>query len=142
MFNNFDNTLESILSPDIGKLILRFSVGVLILLHGIHKLFIGGVEGVRHLVVQSGFPEFFTYGIYIGEVIAPLLLILGIYARLSAFLISFTMAFAIFLAHSSQVFSLHSKTGGSLIELQLLFLFSALSITFIGGGKYSLKYQG
>jgi len=141
MLSDIENKLLSILSDDIGKFILRVFLGILMLLHGVHKIF-GGIDGIKYLVNSSGLPEFVAYGVYIGEVIAPIFLILGLYSRLSAFTIASTMGFAIFLAHSNSMFALSNKTGGLLIELPFLFLISSIAIVFIGGGKYSLSYKG
>jgi len=141
MLSDIENKLLSILSDDIGKFILRVFLGILMLLHGIHKIF-GGIDGIKYLVNSSGLPEFVSYGVYIGEVVAPIFLILGLYSRLSAFAIASTMSFAIFLAHSNSIFVLSNKTGGLLIELPFLFLISSIAIVFIGGGKYSLSYKG
>jgi len=140
MLGEIENKLLSILSEDIGKLILRIFVGTLMLLHGIHKLY-GGIDGIKHLINSSGIPEIVAYGIYVGEVIAPIFLILGLYSRLSAFMIALSMGFAIFLAHGSSIFVLSHKSGGLLIELPLIYLISSITIVFIGGGKYSLRYR-
>ena len=70
-----------------GKLILRIVLGVTILLHGIHKL-MGGVDWLDGMLVNEGLPTFFKYGVYVGEVIAPLLLIAGWYSRIGAWLIA------------------------------------------------------
>jgi len=141
MLSDIENRLLSILSDDVGKFILRVFLGILMLLHGIHKIF-GGIDGIKYLVNSSGLPELVAYGVYIGEVVAPIFLILGLYSRLSAFTIALTMGFAIFLAHSNSIFVLSNKTGGLLIELPFLFLISSIAIVFIGGGKYSLSYKG
>jgi len=46
--------------PDIAKLLLRLSVGILMLFHGIHKM-IHGIGGIKSLTVNAGLPEFFAY---------------------------------------------------------------------------------
>ena len=69
-------------SNDIAKLLLRLSVGLLMLFHGVEKI-INGINGVKHLTRSAGFPEFFAYGVYIGEVIVPIFIILGIVCLLS-----------------------------------------------------------
>jgi len=130
-------SIERSLSPDLGLLILRVAVGGLMLLHGIHKA-IHGVGFMKGMFASKGFPEFIAYGVYLGEIIAPVLLIFGIFSRTSALLIAGTMAVAIYMAHSGDIFSL-TKNGGSAIELQLLFLLGSLTIVFTGGGKFSLK---
>ena len=134
-----ENKLEEKLSGDIGKLILRISIAALMLFHGIHKA-LGDINGIKFLVDRAGLPEFVAYGVYVGEIVIPILLIVGLFTRLSAFVFVVNMIFAILLAHSADLFTL-GKTGGPVIELPLLYLLGALSIFFIGAGKYSLDYK-
>lgn len=131
-----ENKLESVLNEDIGKLILRFSIAALMLFHGFSKLF-NGIDGIKFLVTNAGLPEFVAYGVYMGEVVFPILIILGLFTRISSLFFALTMIFAIFLAHSSELFVLE-ETGGLLIELPLIYLLASISIMFIGAGKYSL----
>lgn len=70
-------------NTDLGILILRLSVGILMLLHGIAKLS-HGAEGIEQMLAASGLPSFIAYGVYVGEVIAPLLIILGLGTRAAA----------------------------------------------------------
>ena len=131
----FENKLESVLNEDIGKLILRLSVAGLMLFHGFFKLF-NGIDGIKFLVTNAGLPEFVAYGVYLGEIVFPILIILGLFTRISSLFFALTMVFAIFLAHGSEIFAL-GKTGGPVIELALLYLLASISIMFIGAGKYS-----
>lgn len=131
-----ENKLESILNEDIGKLILRFSIASLMLFHGFSKLF-NGIDGIKFLVTKAGLPEVIAYGVYFGEIVFPILIILGLFTRISSLFFALTMVFAIFLAHSNELFNL-SETGGLAIESALIFLLGAVSIMFIGAGKYSL----
>lgn len=131
----FENNLE-ILDENTGKLILRVSVAFLMLFHGYAKI-VNGIEGIKLLTTKAGLPEFFAYGVYLGEVFFPILIILGLFTRLSSLFLAITMIFAIFLAHSEDIFTL-SKTGAPAIELALFYLLSSISIMFLGAGKYSL----
>lgn len=118
-------------NDDVAKLFLRLSVGVLMLLHGVFGKIIPGIDW---MVAQLGF---FAYGVYIGEVVAPILLILGIFPRISALLIAFTMIVAAFVATGGQIFAL-DDFGGWVIELHWLYFAASLMIAMIGGGRYSL----
>ncbi|MEA3371362.1 MAG: DoxX family protein [Campylobacterota bacterium] len=124
-------------SNDIGKLILRVSVGVLILFHGMNKI-IYGVGGVKHLLSNAGFPEFLAYGVYVGEVIVPIFLILGLYARVASLVLAFNMFVAIILAHGGAMFSL-SKHGGLVIELPLFYLIASIVVFILGSGRYAVN---
>jgi len=125
------------MANDIGRLILRLVLGISVLLHGIAKL-MGGIGGIYGMVSNTGLPGFFAYGVYIGEVLAPLLVILGFYSRIGAWLIVINMLFAIGLVHMGQLFSLNGQ-GGWAIELQAMFLFSAVTVALIGPGRFALN---
>ncbi len=129
----------SSLSPDVGKLILRLTVGVLMLFHGVAKIInpesLGFISG---LLTANGLPEFLVYAVFIGEIIAPLMLIVGYQARIGGLLIVINMLFALFLAHTGEFFSL-TEHGGYAIELQLFYLLSALAVVFLGSGKLAVK---
>jgi putative oxidoreductase len=121
---------------DIGKLVLRLSVGILLLMHGLFKL-MHGIAGISALVQANGWPVWIAYGVFIGEIIAPALLILGLLTRASAVVIVLNMLMAVYLAHSHQLFHL-TKSGGWLLELQGLYLFGALAIALLGAGRFSV----
>ncbi len=133
---SIENKLGNCLNEDIGKLILRLTVACLMLFHGVHKAF-NGIDGIKFLVDRGGLPEFIAYGVYFGEIVVPILLIVGLFTRISALVFVINMVAAILLAHGSDLFSL-GKTGGLVIELALFYLLAALAIMFIGAGKYSL----
>ncbi|MFC5867769.1 DoxX family protein [Aquincola agrisoli] len=123
-------------SDDIGKLVLRLAVGVLMLLHGIFKIG-SGVGGIAGMLQGAGLPAFLAYGVYVGEVLAPLLLIIGAWTRLAAVVIAVNMVVAIALAHASQLMSL-TPQGGWALELQGLYLFGAIAIALLGAGGLSV----
>jgi putative oxidoreductase len=125
------------MADDAGKLILRLTLGILILLHGIAKIS-GGVSGVEKMLAGAGLPSVLAFGVYVGEVLAPLLVILGFYARFGAAIIVVNMLFAIFLAHRADLF-LMTRTGGWALELQGFFLFTALALAFMGPGRFGIN---
>jgi putative oxidoreductase len=125
------------MADDAGKLLLRLTLGVLFLLHGIAKI-TGGIGGIEKMVVGAGLPGFFAYGVFIGEVLAPILLILGFYSRISAVIIAINMVVAIALAHAKDLFAIGPQ-GGWAIELQGMFLFTAVAIALIGPGRFSIN---
>ena len=134
---NLSKRIEPLLNPNIGLLLLRVSLGGLFLLHGINKLQ-NGVEGMKGMMSANGLPALMAYGVYVGEVLAPILIIVGIATRPAALTIAFTMVIAIYVAHSGDVFEL-GKHGGSKIELPLLYLFGSLALVFTGSGKIGLR---
>lgn len=124
-------------TEDIGKLVLRLTLGILLILHGVAKIF-GDIGWLTGMLQKIGLPGFFAYGVFIGEVLAPLLVILGFYARIGALIIAVNMLVAIWLVHMNELFTI-GKTGGWALELQGFFLFVALSVALIGPGRFSVK---
>lgn len=126
-------------SDALGKLTLRFTVGVLMLFHGVHKVLNpGSIDFIGKQLVSINFPQALAYGVYVGEVIAALMIILGIFSRLGGLLVFGTMIFAIVLAHSSQLFTL-TDHGGYGLELQIFFLLTGLAVFFLGSGRFAVK---
>ena len=122
---------------DVGKLVSRLVLGILILLHGIAKIR-HGITPIEGMVTGMGMPAVFAYGAYVGEVLGPLLLIAGFYARIGAALIAVNMLFAFALAHAAQLTSLNEQ-GGWALELQGMFLFTAIALALMGPGRISVN---
>ena len=127
---------------DAGKLILRLTVAVLLLFHGVNKLrhgvgFIVSVLQAHHL------PAFIAYGVFIGEVVAPILLIIGFLTRPAALIVVFNLAMALYLVIGSHVLVLDRQTGAPGGELNLIYIGAALSIALLGSGRFAVsKGQG
>lgn len=122
---------------DLGKLILRVALGGLMLFHGIAKL-AGGIEFISDVVVKAGLPSFVAYGVYLGEVVAPALVIAGGYSRVGAAVIAINMLFAIGLVHAAEIFAI-GPSGGWALELQGMFLFTAIAVALLGPGRFSVN---
>ncbi len=122
-----------------GKLVLRLTLGILVLFHGVAKIIHPDSLGfIKSGVVGWGLPEIVAYGVYIGEVLAPLLLILGVYTRWAGLIVVVNMVFAIGLAHMNHLFAL-TDHGGYRLELQMFYLFGALAVMFLGSGRYAVR---
>jgi len=106
---------------NIGILILRVSIGLMLLLHGFAKIS-NGFAGIKGMLAGMGLPEFLAYGALVGEVVAPLLLIVGLLTRPAAVVIAFNMLVAVAMAHCGDVFSL-SPMGGWAIVFLFFFCF-------------------
>lgn len=123
-------------NADLGRLLLRVTLGVLILLHGIAKIQ-GGIDGIAQGLIAIKLPGFIAYGVYVGEVVAPLMLIVGWYSRTGALLIAINMVFAIAIAHRPDLFKI-SEHGGYVLELQAIYLVAALALALMGPGRFSV----
>lgn len=124
---------------DWGKLLLRLAVAGLLLLHGIAKLK-NGIGWMAGPLSALGLPAVVGYGVYVGEVIAPILVILGKWSRIAGLVMAFSMLGAIIIALRDKMFTLNMG-GGWAIELELLFLFGGITIFLLGSGKYSVSKE-
>ena len=127
-------------ATDAGKLFLRLTLGVLTLFHGISKV-LGGAAMIVGLVEKAGLPAPFGYLVYVGEVLAPLLLIAGLWTRAAAAIIAINMVVAVYLVHMADLFTL-SKSGGWALELQGFYFFTALVVMLLGAGRFSVGGAG
>jgi putative oxidoreductase len=123
-------------SNDLGRLVLRVVLGVLILFHGVSKL-IHGPGYIIGVLAGAGLPSLLAYGVYVGEVVAPILVLIGLWARVGGLIIAINMLVAIALVHLGQLATLND-TGGWALELQGMFLGAALAILLLGAGRFSL----
>ena len=123
-------------NEDVAKLLLRVCVGVLMLFHGIAKIS-GGVGFLEGMFSSMGLPAFFAYGVYLGEVLAPIMLIVGYQVRIASILVAGTIVVAILMAHMGDIFML-TEHGVWAIELQMFYILACAAILFQGAGKYSI----
>jgi len=121
---------------DAALLILRIVLGLLILLHGVNKL-PPPPEFLITALSARGLPSVLAYGVYLGEIVGPILIIIGIWTRVGALLIVANMIVALFVAHTGDLFHLN-KQGGYQLELQAMYLFTAVALALTGAGRYSV----
>lgn len=121
---------------DFGKLILRFAIGGMLLVHGVSKLQ-SGIGFVEQMVAQAGLPHIVAYGVYVGEIVAPLLLIAGFLTRPAALIVAFDLAAAIFMARKGDIAEV-GQGGGWAIEVEMLFLLGGIAIACLGAGRLAL----
>src|SRR5687768_13582257 len=107
---------------DVGKLILRLTIGGLLLLHGIGKILQseGAMGFIQGALAKQGLPAQLAYGVYIGEVLGPVLVIAGFFSRLGALAIFVNMVMAIFLTKMATVATLNQGHGWS-VEIEALY---------------------
>jgi putative oxidoreductase len=73
----------------------------------------------------------------VGEVIAPLLMLAGLWTRAAAVVMVINMVVAIVLAHMPELAQLN-KQGGWALELQGMYLFGSIAVALLGAGRYSV----
>lgn len=126
-------------NDDLGKLIVRLCVGILILFHGINKIIHPSrFDGLGQMLEGVGLPAFLAYGVVLGEVVGPLMAIVGWQARIGGLLMAGNMSVAVLLVHLPQLGSLNEQ-GGWALELQGMYFFAALALMFLGSGRMALK---
>lgn len=109
---------------------LRSAIGVIFIVHGIGKFNSGFVNFLSSL----GIPPEMQIPIALAEVVPGILLITGVFSRLSAALLSIIMLGAIFLVKGAQ-----SIAGDGGVEFDLILLASVLVIMITGPGKLSIS---
>lgn len=130
------------MAEDFGKLVLRLGVGGLLLFHGVHKL-LTGLDPVKSLLVAHKLPDALAYIVYFGEIVGPFLIIIGVFARVGAFLVALEVAALVALGGLAQALLL-TPDGGYALEVEALYLAGALAILLLGPGKIALakgKFQ-
>lgn len=130
-------TSTSTREEDVGKLIVRLAIGVLLLLHGIAKIR-SGIDWMAGPLGSAGLPAFLGYGVYVGEVVAPLLIIAGKFTRLAGVVVAINMFAAIMLVQRDNIAALN-QGGGWAIELEMLFLLGGIALFFLGSGRFALS---
>jgi putative oxidoreductase len=127
---------------DLAKLVLRVTVGVLILLHT--WAVINGEQAIRDTLMRWGMPVGLAWTAVIFEGIAPLMVILGVYARLGAWMMTFWMVMAFLLAHidTGHIFQLAENGVGWRVEGPFFFLSCSLCVALLGAGRFGLNIGG
>lgn len=121
---------------DFGKFLLRLAVGGLMLFHGLHKLF-DGIDGISNMLIAKGLPGFIAYGVLVGEVIAPCLIVLGILTRPAALVLALTMVVAWLMVGTGKTWQLDA-VGAWAIESLVYFFIGALAVAFLGARRFSV----
>src|SRR3982751_3766805 len=127
---------------DVAKLVLRVTVSAMIMIRGYAVL--TGEQAIRDTLVRWHMPIELAYASLFFEEIAPLMVILGVYARLGASAMTFWMLMAFALAHvdTGHLFELDAAGVGWRVEGPFFFLVCSLSVALLGAGRYGLNIGG
>lgn len=121
----------------LGLLLTRVVLAGTMLVYGISKLF-SGIGFIEGLMTKMGLPSMLGYGVYVGEIIAPCLIIIGFRTRLAALIFAINCLTAVLLTQLPSLFSLNAFGGWSL-DLLAIYLFISIALFFSGGGKYAVS---
>lgn len=127
---------------NLAKLILRVTVSALILLHT--WAVVNGEEAIRDTLVRWNLPVELAWTAVIFEGIAPIMVILGLYARLGALMMTFWMVMAFALAHidTGHIYELAANGVGWRVEGPFFFLALSLVVYLQGAGRFGLNIGG
>jgi putative oxidoreductase len=126
------NNLESVFPVWTPRIlgILRIVIGFLYLQHGTAKLF-----GMPHIAMFDGLQLFSLMGLAgVLELAGGLLVLVGLFTRPTAFILSGEMAVAYFMAHAPHGFLPILNQG----ELAVIYCFAFLYFSVAGAGAYSI----
>jgi putative oxidoreductase len=124
------------MSEQLGKLVLRLGLGGLVLFHGVHRL-LTGLDPVRSLLVAHKLPEALAYSAYLGEIVGPVLIIIGLFTRVGAFLIALEVLLLVLLSGVPQVLAI-APDGAYALEVESLYFSAAVAVMLLGAGRISL----
>lgn len=120
-----------------GALILRVTLGVLFLVHAGLKIFVFTPAGTAQFFGSLGLPAAFAYFVIVWEVVAGLMLVLGIWTSLAALVLIPDLLGAIFMVHGAAGFFFNNPKGGW--EYPAFWSIALLVQALIGDGAYALR---
>ncbi|HJU76015.1 MAG TPA: DoxX family protein [Gemmatimonadaceae bacterium] len=120
---------------DLALMLLRTVVGAVFILHGWQKLFVLGFEGVTGGFTQMSIPapEIVARVVPLVEFFGGILLVMGLFTRLAAFLLAMDMLAATMLVHYQAGFFLPNG-----YEFTLTLMGASLAVMLAGPGSFSL----
>ena len=119
-----------------AALLLRLSLGILFLAHGLMKVFVFTPAGTVQFFESLGYPGFFAYLVILGEVGGGAALVLGLWTRAIALALLPIMIGAT-LQHLGQGWLFSAPGGGW--EFPVFWTVALIVQALLGDGAYTLK---
>lgn len=119
-----------------GASITRVSLGVVLLAHGLLKVYVFTIPGTVGYFDSLGLPPIAAYLTIFAELVGGTALILGLYSRLVAAL-SLPLLVGSVWAHAANGWLFSAPNGGW--EFPLLLVALAVAVTVQGGGAFALR---
>ena len=116
----------------LGLLILRFTLGVIMVAHGSHKVY-GHMQEYASYIHSLGMPTWLGYVSALVEFGGGILLIAGLLTRCAAIAVLIDMCVAIAKVHWQ-----HGLLGAGGMEFPLSLAAIAFALIFLGGGAISI----
>lgn len=120
-------------NPALGTLILRLSLGLMYLSHGLLKLLVFTPAGTAGYFASLGLPGFVGYLSILAEVGGGLLLLSGFFARWVALALIPLLLGTIVLVHGAHGWMFSNEGGGW--EYPAFLITSSLALFFLGDNK-------
>jgi putative oxidoreductase len=116
--------------------IMRLALGIMIIAHGLTKVFVFTPAGTAGFFESVGFPGFLAYPVIAFEVIGFLMLVLGVYARWVV-TVAVVQLFVAATVHFSNDWSVTNVNGGW--EHPVYLTVTALVVALLGDGALAAK---
>jgi putative oxidoreductase len=123
-------------NPEVGIALLRAVLGIVFLMHGWQMLFMYGHAGVAAGLGKSGilFPDVSAWLLALTQFVGGALLLVGLFTRVAALPVAFTMAVAFFQVHLKNGFFI--QQGG--VEYVLVLFVALLTLAIAGPGAFAV----
>lgn len=123
--------------PKYGALLLRLTLGGVLLSHGLLKLLVFTLPGTVEFFNALGFPGYLAYLVVAGEIGGGLLLILGLFTRWVSLAVLPILLGALWV-HAGNGWPFAVAGGGW--EFPLVLVLLALTQSLLGDGAYALRW--
>ena len=119
-----------------GALILRLSLGVMYIAHGLLKLLVFTLPGAAHYFSSLGLPGWLAPVVTVAELAGGLMLITGIYARFVALALVLDLLGAIIWVHAHNGWLFTNPGGGW--EYPAFLIAASLALFVMGDNAFAL----
>ena len=119
--------------------LLRVSLGILFLAHGLLKVFVFTLPGTAGFFASVGLPGFMAYIVTPMEIVGGLMLIAGLYTRWVALALFPILLVATFKVHGPAGWLFTNEGGGW--EFPAFFAIATLVQFLLGDGAYGLTHR-
>ncbi len=123
-----------------AALLLRVTLGALFLAHAAVKLFVFTPAGTAGFFSQIGLPPALAYIVIAAEFLGGIALVLGIWTRVVAVLLTPILLGAIFTVHGAAGFFFNNANGGW--EYPAFWTVALVVQALLGDGAYALLSSG
>ena len=123
---------------DTAKLILRLSLGLMFIAHGLLKVIVFTLPGTVGFFESVGFPGWMAYVVTIAEIVGGALLMLGVETRKVAIALIPILLGAIYV-HTGNGWVFSNENGGW--EYPLFLTLMTVVQALLGSGQYAIRSE-